>query len=68
MKLARNILLVDDEPSWLRSLAITLNRLVPEAQIDTCIDSRQVDNRLALNDYALVLLDLTMPIHSGENL
>ena len=68
MKLARNILLVDDEPSWLRSLAITLNRLVPEAQIDTCIDSRQVDNRLALNDYALVLLDLTMPFHSGENL
>ncbi|QFU21392.1 sigma-54 dependent transcriptional regulator [Shewanella eurypsychrophilus] len=68
MKLARNILLVDDEPSWLRSLAITLNRLVPEAHIDTCVDSRQVENRLAIGDYALVLLDLTMPFHSGETI
>ncbi len=68
MKLARNILLIDDEPSWLRSLAITLNRIVPEAKVDTCVDSRQVSNRLAIIDYALVLLDLTMPFHSGENL
>ncbi|WP_028763787.1 sigma-54-dependent transcriptional regulator [Shewanella colwelliana] len=68
MKLARNILLVDDEASWLRSLAVTLNRLVPEAEIDTCVDSRQVMNRLQVGDYALVLLDLTMPFHSGEEL
>lgn len=68
MKLARNILLVDDEASWLRTLAITLNRLVPEAKIDTCVDSRQVMNRLEVGDYALVLLDLTMPFHSGEEL
>ncbi|WP_028772096.1 sigma-54-dependent transcriptional regulator [Shewanella waksmanii] len=68
MKLARNILLVDDEAAWLRTLANTLNRLVPEAQIDTCVDSRQVANRLNVADYALVLLDLTMPFHSGEEL
>lgn len=68
MKLARNILLVDDEASWLRTLAVTLNRLVPEADIDTCVDSRQVKNRLQVGDYALVLLDLTMPFHSGEEL
>ncbi|PKG55989.1 sigma-54-dependent Fis family transcriptional regulator [Shewanella sp. Choline-02u-19] len=68
MKLARNILLVDDEASWLRTLSITLNRLVPEAKIDTCVDSRQVMNRLEVSDYALVLLDLTMPFHSGEEL
>ncbi|WP_394201204.1 sigma-54-dependent transcriptional regulator [Shewanella waksmanii] len=68
MKLARNILLVDDEAAWLRTLANTLNRLVPEAQIDTCVDSRQVENRLNITDYALVLLDLTMPFHSGEEL
>ncbi|WP_394147378.1 sigma-54-dependent transcriptional regulator [Shewanella atlantica] len=68
MKLARNILLVDDEASWLRTLAVTLNRLVPEAQVDTCVDSRQVINRLSVSDYALVLLDLTMPFHSGEEL
>ncbi|WP_153916469.1 sigma-54-dependent transcriptional regulator [Shewanella sp. TC10] len=68
MKLARNILLVDDEAPWLRTLAVTLNRLVPEAVIDTCVDSRQVMNRLEGTDYALVLLDLTMPFHSGEDL
>ena len=68
MKLARNILLVDDEAAWLRTLALTLNRLVPEAHIDTCVDSRQVINRLSVDDYALVLLDLTMPFHSGETL
>ncbi|MGS0728530.1 sigma-54-dependent transcriptional regulator, partial [Shewanella sp. 0m-11] len=68
MKLARNILLVDDEASWLRTLSITLNRLVPEAKIDTCVDSRQVMSRLQTGDYALVLLDLTMPFHSGEDL
>ncbi|ACA88037.1 sigma-54-dependent transcriptional regulator [Shewanella woodyi] len=68
MKLARNILLVDDEASWLRTLALTLNRLVPEAQVDTCIDSRQVIDRLSVEEYALVLLDLTMPFHSGETL
>lgn len=68
MKLARNILLVDDEASWLRTLAVTLNRLVPEAEIDTCVDSRQVINRLQVGDYALVLLDLTMPFDCGETL
>ena len=68
MKLARNILLVDDEAPWLRTLAVTVNRLVPEAVIDTCVDSRQVMNRLEGTDYALVLLDLTMPFHSGEDL
>ncbi|GIU49959.1 sigma-54-dependent Fis family transcriptional regulator [Shewanella sairae] len=68
MKLARNILLVDDEATWLRTLSITLNRLVPEAKIDTCVDSRQVMSRLQTGDYALVLLDLTMPFHSGEDL
>ncbi|GGQ14732.1 sigma-54-dependent transcriptional regulator [Shewanella litoralis] len=68
MKLARNILLIDDEAAWLRTLAVTLNRLVPEAEIDTCIDSRQVQNRLQVGDYALVLVDLTMPFHSGEDI
>ncbi|WP_298439766.1 sigma 54-interacting transcriptional regulator [uncultured Ferrimonas sp.] len=68
MKLARNILLVDDEAQWLRTLSITLMRLVPEASIDTCVDSRQVANRMMARDYALVLLDLTMPFHSGEQL
>ncbi|WP_028108244.1 sigma-54-dependent transcriptional regulator [Ferrimonas futtsuensis] len=68
MKLARNLLLVDDEAQWLRTLSMTLTRLVPEATLDTCVDSRQVLNRMELKEYALVLLDLTMPFHSGEQL
>ncbi|MBR9729582.1 sigma-54-dependent transcriptional regulator [Shewanella intestini] len=68
MLLARNILLVDDEAPWLRTLSVTLQRLVPEAVIDTCVDSRQVMSRLNNTDYALVLLDLTMPFDSGETL
>ncbi|BDY04329.1 sigma-54 dependent transcriptional regulator [Ferrimonas sp. YFM] len=68
MKLARNLLLVDDEAQWLRTLSMTLTRLVPEATLDTCVDSRQVLNRMDLKEYALVLLDLTMPFHSGEQL
>ncbi|TKB58699.1 sigma-54-dependent transcriptional regulator [Ferrimonas aestuarii] len=68
MKLARNILLVDDEAQWLRTLGVTLNRLVPEAKVDSCLDSRQVLQRMSGTDYALVLLDLTMPFHSGEEI
>ncbi|GLP95021.1 sigma-54-dependent transcriptional regulator [Paraferrimonas sedimenticola] len=68
MKLARPVLLVDDEAQWLRSLSISLRRMVPEAQIDTCVDGREVMDRMATRGYDLVLLDLTMPHVSGEEL
>ncbi len=68
MKMARNILLVDDEAQWLRALSVTLKRRVPEAHVDTCMDGRQVLERMQSKKYSLVLLDLTMPFRSGEDI
>jgi len=62
------ILLVDDEPAWLRSLSLTLERSAGITNITTCDDSRQVMNLLEQHEIGLVLLDLTMPHLSGEDL
>jgi len=62
------ILLVDDEPAWLRALSMTLegpggmNHLVP------CPDSRMAMKLMESRDIGLVFLDLTMPHLSGEEL
>lgn len=62
------ILLVDDEPDWLGSLALTLESCAGITNITTCSDSRQVMGILASGRIGLVLLDLTMPHLSGEEL
>ncbi len=62
------ILIADDEPSWLRSMRITLERLAGVTNFITCQDSREVMNLLSLNEVGIVLLDLTMPHLSGEDL
>ncbi len=62
------VLLVDDEPAWLRSVSLTLTRSVGITNIVTCQDSRQVADILAQREIGLVLLDLTMPHMSGEEL
>ena len=59
------ILLVDDEPAWLRSVSLTLAR-AGISNIQTCSDSREVPGILARGEVKLVLLDLTMPHLSGE--
>lgn len=65
---AFGVLIVDDEAAWLRSLSMTLegpggiNNLVP------CQDGRQVRSLLENSEIGLVLLDLTMPHLSGEEL
>jgi DNA-binding NtrC family response regulator len=61
------ILLVDDEPAWLRSVSLTLARAGIN-NILTCSDSREVPAILARGEVRLVLLDLTMPHLSGEAL
>jgi DNA-binding NtrC family response regulator len=61
------ILLVDDEPAWLRSLRVALGR----AGIDhvlQCQDARQVMDLLAREPVGLVLLDLNMPHLGGMEL
>ncbi len=65
---AFGLLLVDDEPAWLRSLALTLERSAGVTNIVTCSDSRQVMELLAGGNIGIVLLDLTMPHLSGEEL
>lgn len=65
---AFSILLVDDEPAWLRSLAVTLERCAGITNIITCQDSREVLATLARKKVGLILLDLTMPNIGGEEL
>ncbi len=61
------VLLVDDEPAWLRSVSLTLARAGITNTV-TCQDSRQVMDILARGEIGLVLLDLTMPHLAGEEL
>ncbi|MDD2853556.1 MAG: sigma-54 dependent transcriptional regulator [Desulfuromonadaceae bacterium] len=62
------VLLVDDEPDWLSSLALTLESCAGISNISTCSDSRQVMAILDQGGIGLLLLDLTMPHLSGEEL
>jgi len=61
------ILLVDDEPDWLYAMSISLERAGLSNTI-TCSDSRQALQLLTDNAVGIVLLDLTMPHISGEEL
>ncbi len=62
------MLLVDDEPAWLKSLSLSLKSCAGLNNIVTCQDSRQVMDLLDRGGIGLVLLDLTMPFLSGEEL
>ena len=62
------VLLVDDEAPWLRSLGMVLEGPGGISNLMSCRDSRDVMDRIAANDIGLVLLDLTMPNLSGEEL
>lgn len=63
-----SILLVDDEPAWLRSLSRSLQSLGGFTNLIRCSDSREVLALLKQRDVGLVLLDLTMPHPSGEDI
>ncbi|HBT83141.1 MAG: two-component system response regulator [Desulfuromonadales bacterium GWD2_61_12] len=62
------ILLVDDEEAWLRSLSIFLREATGMNNFIKCTDSRNVMEILANRDICLVLLDLTMPYFSGQDI
>jgi DNA-binding NtrC family response regulator len=62
------VLLVDDEPAWLRSLSLTLERSAGISNISSCQDSRAVMELLETKEIGLVLLDLTMPHLAGDQL
>jgi DNA-binding NtrC family response regulator len=65
---AFSILIVDDEPSWLDSISLSMERLAGITNIITCCDSRRVADILSANEVGLVILDLTMPHLSGQEL
>ncbi len=65
---AFTILLVDDEPAWLKSLSLTLKSCAGLTNIVTCQESSEVMGLLDRGGVGLVLLDLTMPHLSGEEL
>ena len=62
------VLLVDDEPAWLRSLRLTLERSAGITNIITCQESGTVMDLLEQHEIGLVLLDLNMPHLSGDQL
>ena len=62
------VLLVDDEQPWLRSLSLTLEGPGGITNLLQCADSREVMTILGQHDIGLVLLDLTMPYLSGDEL
>jgi DNA-binding NtrC family response regulator len=62
------LLLVDDEPSWLHSLAFTLEYSGGFTNLQTCNDSRELIGMLRCQQYSLILLDLVMPHVAGEDL
>jgi DNA-binding NtrC family response regulator len=61
------VLLVDDEPAWLDALRFTLER-AGVTNVVTCAESARAPELVAGRDVGLVLLDLTMPPPSGEEL
>ena len=62
------LLLIDDEQPWLRSLSLTLKELAGISNVIKCSDSSEVMSLLSRQDVSLILLDLTMPHLSGEEL
>lgn len=64
---AFKILLVDDEPDWLYSMSISLER-AGVTNVLTCSDSRKALGILADHPVGVLILDLNMPYLSGEEL
>jgi DNA-binding NtrC family response regulator len=65
---AFGILIVDDEPAWIRSISLTLERSAGLTHLVPCGDPRRVMEILDGHDVGVVLLDLTMPHLPGEEL
>ncbi len=61
------ILIVDDEPSWLRAMDLALERTLGTVNL-TCSDSRETMGVLVRQPVDLLLLDVTMPYILGPDL
>ncbi len=63
-----SVLLIDDEPSWLRTMSMTLSMDCGINNVIRCQDSREALGILAHGTIGLVLLDVNMPHISGSDL
>ena len=59
------ILIVDDEPAWLRALSLTLESSAGITNVFLCEDSRKALPLLSKGNIGLVILDLTMVEHKA---
>ncbi|WP_028671083.1 sigma-54-dependent transcriptional regulator [Saccharospirillum impatiens] len=62
------VLLIDDEPSYHRSLGLMLERKGGITNLHYCQDSREAMHYLEHHAIGVVLLDLNMPHKSGKDL
>lgn len=62
------VLLVDDEEPWLHSFALALRQHGGISHVIKCTDSREVTSILGTVTVAAVVMDLTMPHISGDQL
>ena len=62
------VLLVDDEPAWLRGMSLALARKLGINNHLQCTDSREVLDLLASREVSVAILDVTMPYLTGEDL
>ncbi|MCK5069916.1 MAG: sigma-54-dependent Fis family transcriptional regulator, partial [Desulfocapsa sp.] len=61
------VLLVDDEKAWLNSFGLTLHASGIN-NVETCDDSRKVLNLIREQNFSVLVLDLTMPHLTGDEL
>ena len=61
------VLLVDDENPWLNTFSLTLQSAGIN-NVETCNDSRQVMDLLKEQSFSVLVLDLTMPHITGDEL
>ena len=64
---AKPILLIDDEKAWLNSFGLIL-RAAGLNNLVLCADSRRAMSLLAEHGASVIVLDLTMPHLSGDEL
>ncbi|WP_321531677.1 sigma-54 dependent transcriptional regulator [uncultured Desulfuromonas sp.] len=62
------VLLVDDEVEWLESFSFTLEYQAGITHVLTCSQSHKVMAMLKEQPFSLVILDMTMPPPTGEQL
>lgn len=62
------ILLVDDEPDWLESFSFTLEYNAAITNVIRCSQSSQVMELLHRQPVSMIVLDMTMPPPTGEDL